>query len=1520
MFAEPDAQARKDDAKARRCRLPQDEDHSAVAALLSRLSPAYWRVGSGEPHAGNGDVPQRPVDPVCLDRWMGFAERAGFDMVFGPRHADAVVQHNRARLRSFAVNGEEYTRRSRAILSPGDPAAFWGSDRDVAGGSRAHASGLRLVRELGQRARSVAAKEGAIAWHALFEHTPTRTHGLVRDRRTLEVNADLFVALLWKRLMGPRVLSAADDGADAGSEGDVSAYAHCSDAAGGIAVALVNVGDAPAALRVRVPAGGGSAYFVYDATAAPGSSRSASSVRGAPVPVRLGGDDAEVAATLDRALHRGPQLRHDGAVHLTLAANSYAFVELPGRYPACTAPAPLGAHMPSPSRRRLADGDGNSGTPMSHCANDGDDGEYVTFPPSLYAVAKNYTCNVRKVVMLLVSRHNAKFGMLAGMMSGGQGWRLNGFNVIDENYFASKALFPFNETLSNELLHHVEVFSTAESRASYLAAMAGDVVNSPPCTAATELRHTQSQTNGGFCNTSCSCNSWNYSHQDRRDNMFGQATEKVWASGTIAIGGCYHADASICPWWFVSENVQLLANEIRTMPTTGVNALSMIVLNRYLKGRYDEAFTTFALIYSLWDGIGFRENAAILKGNYFTRTCAFFLYIVKATGYPVPQTELDVMEHYMWNAQVADGNRGMKASYAFTGIATDIGAPSSTETNSQVLLNYDPRIDTWFPLKQQGLRPTPAPTSAAPTQAASVDGNCVVEYGIRYGSTTAAADLGCTSDGSLHVCCKMCDDMATCASWSLGVPNSGGASQCCLSSLWRTEKTAVSGYVSGYVYERVWKTLPPTMHDNIEFQLDAQAASWSNLAEGAAITSDWISSGHRDLTFVSEGTPTMTKTPSGGAAVAFDGSSAFNNAVCNDCARGFFNFADDMGTNPSMTIFIVLRPRALPPDCFLDSTPASSRFMGHDSQGQFRFYQCRPAAYMSSVNLWDKYYISDNNDWVVAVYRNHLDAAAGGTANVKRVDMGTDKGMWMQWSVKNKNMGFSSNRKLYVGSTKSIASLQASGSTGFVGDIAELLVFNTTLEDVDVNRVTMYLHGKHMWDYPPPTGRPTTAPTQAPTAPTSRPTKMPTTTGYTYEPSVAPTGAPTSSPTKMPTTTGYTYEPSVAPSTALSTSAPTASNGTVDTAVAPPVVSPAAVVAVVFGVVAALLLVAVIAAGGAVGLVMLRRRQRMNSDVSGIGKSQRLPPSLDPASPPMGSDDFNAPPATPRDGIELVAGTMTYSMVNPLASVSTQVVAALAAREQSSRYSQAPAVPPIKPRKPIGPSVAQRLAKLRVASRTLGKAERVRWPTSSNVRGSARHPSASGARTNVGPSGRTTPPHLRTKGSALLKFKKSVPNVTRTLRPLEKMQPLASLQPMTTSRPNRPNPKPMNGLSERESDALAARFRNASRSINSIATAASRLDPLPRLTSLTALQPLQPLGGAAVVPPLPNRPSRLSLAQRQPTAPHLMNPALRRASLVKVQMNPLNRVDASRISARLHVQAEQHSSKLGVEMPEAAEL
>ena len=1509
MFAEPDELARKADAKARRCRLPPDEDHSAVAALLSRLSPAYWRVGSGEAHVGDGDVPQHPVDPVCLDRWMSFAERAGFDVVFGPRHADAVVQHNRARLRSFAVNGAEYTRRSRAILSPGDPAAFWGSERDVAGGSRAHASGLRLVRELGQRARSVAAKEGAIAWHALFEHTPTRTHGLVRNRRTLEVNADLYAALLWKRLMGPRVMSVAEDGADAGNEGGVSAYAHCSDAARGIAVALVNVGDAPVAVHVRVPAGGGSAYFVYDATAAPGSSRSASSVRSAPVPVRLGEDDAEVAATLDRALRRGPQLRHDGVVHLTLAASSYVFVELPGMYPACTAPAALGARTPASSRRRLADGDGNGGTPMSHCANDGDDGEYVTFPPSLYAVAKNYTCNVRKVVMLLISRHNAKFGMLAGMMSGGQGWRLNGFNVIDENYFASKALFPFNETLSNDLLHHVEVFSKAGTRAAYLAGMIGDVVNSPACTAATEIRHTQSQTNGGFCNTSCSCNSWNYSHQDRRDNMFGHATEKVWASGTIAIGGCYHADASICPWWFVSENVQLLANEIRTMPTTGVNALSMIVLNRYLKGRYEEAFTTFALIYSLWDGIGFRENAAILKGNYFTRTCAFFLYIVKATGYPVPQTELDVMEHYMWNAQVADGNRGMKASYAFTGVATDIGAPSSTETNSQVLLNYDPRIDTWFPLKQQGLRPTPAPTSAAPTQASSVDGNCVMEYGIRYGSTAAADDLGCTSDGSVPVCCKLCEDTASCASWSLGVPSSGGASQCCLSSMWRKEKTAVYGYVSGYVYERVWKTLPPTMHDNIEFQLDAQAASWSNLAEGAAITSDWISSGHRDLTFVSEGTPRMTKTPSGGAAVAFDGSSAFNNAVCNDCERGFFNFADDMGTNPPMTVFIVVRPRALPTDCFLDSTPASSRFMGHDSQGQFRFYQCRPSAFMSSTNMWDKYYTAENDEWVVAVYRNHLDVAAGGTANRKRVDMGTDKGMWMQWSVKNKNMGFSANRKLFVGSTKSISSLQASGGTGFVGDIAELLVFNTTLEDVDVNSVTMYLHGKHMWDYPPPTGRPTTAPTLAPTAPTSAPTKMPTTTGYTYAPSVTPTSAPTLEPSA---------EPTAAPSTGVPTSAPTASNSTIDNAMAPPAVSPAAVVAVVFGIVVALLLVVILAAGGAVGLIIFRRHQRKNADVSETRKSQRLPPSLGIAPPPMGSDDLNAPSATPMDGIELVAGTKTYSVVNPLAAMFTQVESALAARERSD--SRAPAVPPIKPRKPVGPSVAQRLAKLRVASRTLGKSERVRWPTPSTVRGAARRPKKSGAGKKMPPSGRTTPPHLRVKGSALLKFKKSAPNAARALKPLKKMRPLLSLQSMTTSRPHEPNPKPKNGLSQRESDALSARFRNASRSINSTATAASRLYPLPRLASLTALQPLQPLGGAAVASPLSNRANRLSVAQRKPTAPHLMSSALRRASLVKVQMNPLNRVDANRISARLHVHAEHHSSKLGVEMPEATEL
>jgi hypothetical protein len=502
--------------------------------------------------------------------------------------------------------------------------------------------------------------------------------------------------------------------------------------------------------------------------------------------------------------------------------------------------------------------------------------------------------------------------------------------------------------------------------------------------------------------------------------MFGKATDKVLASGTITIGGCFDSDAAVCPHWFVSENVQLLANEIRVLPTTGVNALSMHVLNMYLKSEYDDAFTTFALIYSLWDGIGFRENAAMIKENFFTRANAFFLYIQKATGYPVPIRELDKMEHYMWNAQVSDAYRGMKASYNFNGVAEVENAPSSTETNSQVLLNYDQRIATWFPLKRQGLRPTPAPTTPVPTKASGRDGSCVVEFSVRYGVSNALNDLGCTAStaATAQTCCDSCSSMGTCASWSLSPPNvtGDGASQCCLSGWWRKDVTAALGFVSGYTHANIWKVIPPSLQGSVELQLDAKNASWAGLADGSNITSDWIATGARTLPFEPEGLPTVTRTPSGSAAAAFDGTSSFGQKVCSDCTRKFFNLGEDLGNNHPMTIFVVLRPRSFPANCLTDPTPNFARFMGHNANGQFRFYMCKPSVYMGKNMFVSTAKESKENEWMVLAYRNHP------TGNVKRVDIGSDKGMEIQWAYKNQAFKFSANRKLYVGSTKSTAS------------------------------------------------------------------------------------------------------------------------------------------------------------------------------------------------------------------------------------------------------------------------------------------------------------------------------------------------------------------------------------------------------------------------------------------------------------------------------------------------------------------
>lgn len=152
-------------------------------------------------------------------------------------------------------------------------------------------------------------------------------YGLLEDA-TLQPRPDYWASLLWRRLMGRRVLAAET----LDEEPLLRAYAHClrnpgDEATGGIALLLINL-DRDASQRVVLDGVSASQWAIYAVDAEDVRSRV----------VRLNGvvlsdDDGRVPELLPRVDER----RLDGQPQILLAPASYAFVTFEGNaVPACS--------------------------------------------------------------------------------------------------------------------------------------------------------------------------------------------------------------------------------------------------------------------------------------------------------------------------------------------------------------------------------------------------------------------------------------------------------------------------------------------------------------------------------------------------------------------------------------------------------------------------------------------------------------------------------------------------------------------------------------------------------------------------------------------------------------------------------------------------------------------------------------------------------------------------------------------------------------------------------------------------------------------------------------------------------------------------------------------------------------------------------------------------------------------------------------------------------------------------------
>ncbi|MCA9670277.1 MAG: hypothetical protein KC503_32000 [Myxococcales bacterium] len=277
-------------------------DAAAPGAKLAAPAIAYWPK-AGEFNNYFGQLMAVGPHPVDIVTWHYYPQqsrrcplatrRARAEVMLDPQNLDEASR--------WAAEVEAHTKKG----APG--AAVWLGESGNAqcggepGVSDAFAGSFWWIDQLGVLA---ARGQGAVVRQTLSGSD----YGLIDDQ-TLEPRPDYWASLLWRRLVGTRVLSAKSD------DTKLRAYAHCRRQGDGVTVVLLNV-DTAKSVRVDLDGALGDTLVRYTLTAA---SLDAKVVALEGVELKLASDDTLPA--LDGVEQRG--------TNLVMPAASIAFVELP---------------------------------------------------------------------------------------------------------------------------------------------------------------------------------------------------------------------------------------------------------------------------------------------------------------------------------------------------------------------------------------------------------------------------------------------------------------------------------------------------------------------------------------------------------------------------------------------------------------------------------------------------------------------------------------------------------------------------------------------------------------------------------------------------------------------------------------------------------------------------------------------------------------------------------------------------------------------------------------------------------------------------------------------------------------------------------------------------------------------------------------------------------------------------------------------------------------------------------------
>ena len=277
------------------------------------------------------------------------------------------------------------------------------------------------------------------------------------------------------------------------------------------------------------------------------------------------------------------------------------------------------------------------------------------------AAGWGYAAERKNVAAFLLNRYDPHRGLLHGVWAGGDGYQDRGYSLIDVNFFASRSLEPYNSTVAHAIVNATAV---------HLAAA-------------------------------------NYTHNDRRETMFGHPVSEVLTVDTHTLAGSFPAPPA--PFWLATELVNTTRRAFQVGKPYGVNSGVTLALSLALAGDAANATKIMANIASWWNASNLcvMEPAAIHDKMCYTRAISYLLFGMRALRLDalLPAGDVAKMEAQLWRCQVVNCStpcgkgRAIATTYEYGGEPMlRHGAHSSTEPSNLALLAYDQRILTeWFP-------------------------------------------------------------------------------------------------------------------------------------------------------------------------------------------------------------------------------------------------------------------------------------------------------------------------------------------------------------------------------------------------------------------------------------------------------------------------------------------------------------------------------------------------------------------------------------------------------------------------------------------------------------------------------------------------------------------------------------------------------------------------------------------------------------------------------------------------------